>query len=763
MPSDILIEMLSELHLASPQAVSRCEASVRRLCHDLPDFDTVWLDALVQQNVVTKWQAEVLQNALQSPADSGRVSDLLRAGDFLLQQPLGEQTFLAVSQEHGRLAVLRRVPAATELEEEDVRASAWKALLDRLDQLRATAPQSIELPRVWIEGDQHHHVAAGYTPGYSLEELVIRGGRLPWQAVAEIGRQLLEAVTWLESGRLYHGHILLRNIRINAAGHMCLVNPFAHHLESPYLSFRSDLRLEDVECTAPELVSTGRMVDSQSELYSVGCVLWHLLTGRSVFLSTDPVTRLSRAAERDITDPRSIVPDCPDWLAEQLLTMTRRTPELRPESALVASHHWNARAPRGLSASRRILRQMPDRNRAPRVKRRSSSMDRWKALATVSAMLLCFVGYSIHRGILPMPLQLGGSLSAESQPDNTNGNKVSPQRKATITHSDSDGLLRMPAPDAGGVVLLQSGRAYRAADIEFEGQVYIEATGDAPAVIQVADDSWTVKAREISLSDLQIESDSDVKRSLFTAQCKGFKANHTLWQANAGAVAVEGAYGGGVSVSFTDNVFQGVGNAVQMDGSVITCEFGNCLCTVTGAVVRVNHDRGAFPVVRTDRLTVSQSNSLMDLIMGDTATVLMLQVECSESVFATSSSTGGLLRIAGPEKWEPDKLQVLFTAPNQGNGAILSSEVNPVIYLDRSLSQMVALKEEQIENRSLMLVDPIFSASGQRSPWAGFQLIDFDGPKLSPQLPGVDITRLPVPVNPQTESPLETFKKTGEE
>lgn len=757
MPSDNLIRILGELQLASPKVVAQCESSVKNLCHDLPDFDSVWLDALVQRSVLTAWQAQVLQG-------SEDAAGLLSAGDFVLQQPLGEQTFLGASRQNGRLAVLRRLPERSDSDHEEVLLTGWRALLDRLDGIRSGAPDSIELPRVWIDGEQSQFVASGFVPGYTLEELIIRGGRLPWQAVAEIGRQLLEAVAWLESCQLYHSHIVLRNIRLNAHGRMCLVNPFAHHMQSPYLSFRSDLKLDDIECTAPELVSSGRMVDSQSELYSVGCVLWNLLTGRSVFLSTDPVTRLSKAAERDVADARSIVPDCPDWMAEQLLAMTRRTPELRPESALVAARHWNARAPKGVPLSRRLLKQMPERDQTPQVAKRGKQPERWKAVVTVSAMLICFVGYSIHRGILPLPLQLTGAVPTDSESSDSDGSDEIAIREAPPTESDSDGLLMMPSPDAGGVVLLQSGRVYRAADIDYDGQLYIEATGDEPAIIRVADQSWIVDADQVSMSHLQIESDSDTNRPLLEAMCGNLQVNHTLWQSSGGCVSVRGTSGVESSVQFADSVFRGTGDGILLDRAVLSCAFRNCLATSTGAVVRVSHESGAFPVVRAERLTVSQSKSLLDIVVGDPDSVLTLQVECVESVFATSTATAGLIRIAGPENWRPDRLQVLFSPPIQGNGAIVSSAVNPVIYLDRSLRQMVALSEKQIENRSLMLVEPTFAApSGSASPWAGFELTDFDGPKLSPQLPGVDISRLPIPVNPEMGATHKNSVMTGEE
>ncbi|REJ88861.1 MAG: hypothetical protein DWQ29_08145, partial [Planctomycetota bacterium] len=47
-PSSQLIAALSRLGVYRPRDLKRCRGRVRRLARDLPTFDSVWIDALVQ-------------------------------------------------------------------------------------------------------------------------------------------------------------------------------------------------------------------------------------------------------------------------------------------------------------------------------------------------------------------------------------------------------------------------------------------------------------------------------------------------------------------------------------------------------------------------------------------------------------------------------------------------------------------------------------------------------------------------------------------
>ena len=754
MPSENLVELLTEFHLCGRKEIAACESRVRRLCHDLPDFDSVWLDALAQIDVITPWQAEIIQS--NNPHQ-------LQVGRFILREPLGEKTFLAKSTTNNRLAVLRKVQCDSK---QAVVLAACENLIEDLDECRASVPTSLELPRELITQGDDIYLASRFVSGYSADELLIRGGRLPSTIVREIGRQLLDAARWLEEHRKFHGNISLKNVRIQSNGEMVLVAPFVTRLETPHVSFSPDLQLSAVDAIAPENVSTGLDVNSQSELYSVGCVLWQLLTSRSTFLSADPINRVLKSQNSDVADVRSIVPDCPDWIAQQIQTFTRRSPSLRPASIAQAQERWSrAGAGNGVTATRKLLKRLPDRQHRSRVEPHERLKSAFLPIVAATTMIAAFCGYGVYRGLLPMPLKLGSqSTSAERPKEIQKASQVSTERETPHEDRSPHGYLKMPRPDAAGVVVLKSGHTYEASPLTFDGVLHVESTDSTSAVVVVPRSGWSITASQISLSYLQVEELRDTptpnpsppERALIDCRCDVLAIRSSLlsggkntscvrWQALAGVTGV---------VQLENVILQGPAYGLWMTNPADRCELRNILATTSGAAMRYDVDgNGKLPTLRLANVTQVGGKATLDLIMQEMSSkTLRLETVCGESVLAPTSA---LVRIAGPMGWRANHVQVSFLLPERGNPTIVPPAVNPVVHYDRSLKKLVRLDESQVMAQSLLLAEPSFrrpiddSGHTQATPnFEHFELLDYEGPKLSSQLPGVDVTQLPTPVTP---------------
>jgi hypothetical protein len=78
-PPAQLAQLLERLGLATGGQVASVAPAVRRLAGALPEFDSVWIDALAQRRLLTSLQASWL--------NAGRGSEL-RLGPYLLRQRL---------------------------------------------------------------------------------------------------------------------------------------------------------------------------------------------------------------------------------------------------------------------------------------------------------------------------------------------------------------------------------------------------------------------------------------------------------------------------------------------------------------------------------------------------------------------------------------------------------------------------------------------------------------------------------------------------
>ena len=90
---------------------------------------------------------------------------------------------------------------------------------------------------------------------------------------------------------------------------------------------------------SPEMVR-GETVDARSDLFSLGCVLYEMLTGRLAFGGgAGDSHAILKALARDVPPPppRTINPDIPPWLSDLVLQLLSKPREARPDSAKTVS------------------------------------------------------------------------------------------------------------------------------------------------------------------------------------------------------------------------------------------------------------------------------------------------------------------------------------------------------------------------------------------------------------------------------------------
>ena len=756
MPSEQLTERLTSLQICSEEQLRSCEPAVRRLCHDLPDFDTVWIDALAQCRVITPWQADQLLS--DDPS-------VLRVESLLLTDGLGNRTWHAVSTIDGTSSAVTQICSSSDAQI-SVLHSGFDDLIERLDAVRRSAPPSVALPERVIRTDHGLFMISPFIGGWTVEDLLLRGGRLPWQCVAEIGVQLATGLDWLSTNQLIHGELLLRTIRITAAGKTVLVQPFLTGFLNPVISFSSELQLRQIECIAPERVGTGRRADVRSELYSFGCCLWQMLTSRPVYLSADPVTRLIKATERDIADVRTLTPDCPDWMARILNSLTRRSPELRPSDFRDVSQVWSRHTSTSVRHTKELVKRLPDRKQL-KSKLRSASNSRRRSFATTAVttvtMLLLFTGIGLYRGVLPMPLRVSGVTRRESVPMTQSAEStlaIQPPESLSQHERAESGHLKLPSPDAAGVIVLLSGESYEASDIHFPGVLYLESTAAVPATIHVpAGTSWQIHASQASLSGINVrpvKSADDTPRASAKAsliECTSNVLSLTRCRFDCGHAAVESCVhwmpGSDAAriVTVKDCVFDGATYGLWFSQPPVRCGLENVLFADTAASLRCDTDsRDKSPSLNfsASHVTSVAGQSFLDIVSASPDLAeLRIQIRCGESVLCPQLS---LVRTAWPEGISPEVARVEFLLPERGNPTIVSPSIHPVVYFDRSLGKLVQLPTAQVTSESLLMANPVFRS--QPSPQSAVdvvqtsELLDFEGPKLTTEMPGIDVQRL---------------------
>lgn len=758
-PSERLIQTLTASGLCTRAEIDQCEPLVRRLSQDLPDFDSVWLDALVQQNSLTPWQAEQLS--------SFDASSLVLREDFLLK-PLGRHTWLAKSRSREQVSVIRQVPEDRSHNSLQRRLAELVAGISRH---RKTVPRSLAVPEEFITNDETSEAVdrqytstcflrSRYIAGWSLDELIVRGGRLPIDVVAEIGRELLAGLAWFESCGLMHGDVTLRNVRIDDRGQVCLADPFVRKISNPHVVISDRLTLRDCEGVAPELVGTGRQPDARSELYALGCVLWQLLTTRPVVLSADPVTRLMKQKEHDVPDVRTWIPDCPEWMARLIQAMTRRTPELRPTSASDALKQWRQFSGSGLSACRRLVATIPERQlSASRSRKKLSGRQRsgriWPATAAV-ALSVCVV-LAARSGIMPSSLnwdRLAALANSQQKPTD-----VAPENSLAPT-----GPQELPAVDADGRIVLKSGVRYIAARRDFPGTLQIVCDSQPSAIIEIASTTpWILSGRTVDLRGLkltQVSAGTDgnpnttSSQQLLAVQCATLNLQKCIVQSPSSLTEFVGVEwhrprGSEGVVTISDSVFAGGGYGLSMNHPPRRLELNNVLISNRGGGLLAEFQKTDAEIWDISLRNVTQrfGFSLLDAIVhNDGIRSLTLNVLSTECAYAPQTA---VVRIKTPGNWRSEQIKASFRAAETGNPAVIPPNVIPVVYIDPSLGQAIALPDSQLDEEELLPAELQFNdadastSANPKTAWDGSRLQDFDGPKLTDRMPGIIPENLP--------------------
>ena len=104
-------------------------------------------------------------------------------------------------------------------------------------------------------------------------------------------------------------------------------------LKPPSLTSDSVPELSEVRTIAPEWLAEPKSVGPSADLYSVGCLLFRLVTGQDVFVVEDPRALMKAHLEETPREPRSLVPNLSDGLDRIIMRALSKHPNHRFESA----------------------------------------------------------------------------------------------------------------------------------------------------------------------------------------------------------------------------------------------------------------------------------------------------------------------------------------------------------------------------------------------------------------------------------------------
>lgn len=163
---------------------------------------------------------------------------------------------------------------------------------------------------IYDVGNQNnrHYIVMEYVKGQSLKQLIARRGALPIGETVYIMRQLTAAIQAAHQKGIIHRDIKPQNVLITADGSIKITD-FGIAMAQDALQLTvTDSVMGSVHYLAPELAK-GEAATFQSDIYSLGIVLFELLTGDVPFRADTPVQVAIRHLREEIPSIRQLNPN----------------------------------------------------------------------------------------------------------------------------------------------------------------------------------------------------------------------------------------------------------------------------------------------------------------------------------------------------------------------------------------------------------------------------------------------------------------------
>lgn len=164
--------------------------------------------------------------------------------------------------------------------------------------------------------------------GESLTQIFKRAeppNKLNWLNAWKIAKDLGHALQCLYDRKMVHGNIVPSNILLNLATRTVKLNDllFQQSLKgSKWQQARLERKvLSELPYMAPEQLEENAFCDSLTDMYGLGAVVYHRLTGRPPFRGKDPSETMSLIRAGKLEPPKRIVADMPDQFQSIVMKM----------------------------------------------------------------------------------------------------------------------------------------------------------------------------------------------------------------------------------------------------------------------------------------------------------------------------------------------------------------------------------------------------------------------------------------------------------
>ena len=204
------------------------------------------------------------------------------------------------------------------------------------------------------EDDQRPYIVMEYVEGERFAELLRRRGRLPPNEVVELAPQICAGLAHAHVAGLVHRDIKPQNLLLTPSGKVKIADFGIARAEGGTQLTQTGAVLGSAGYFAPEQAA-GADVTAAADLYSLGAVLYELLSGEKLYQFSSLPELLNKQRLHAIRPLHDLVPGLPATTEQAVLHCLAPNPHLRPSATELANE---LTAP---IAAETTTRRLPDR------------------------------------------------------------------------------------------------------------------------------------------------------------------------------------------------------------------------------------------------------------------------------------------------------------------------------------------------------------------------------------------------------------------
>lgn len=171
-----------------------------------------------------------------------------------------------------------------------------------------------------------HYIVMEYVEGITLKTYIEKKGQLSFKEAVSIAIQVGRGIEAAHNKHIIHRDIKPQNIIISTEGKV-KVTDFGIARAASSNTINSDV-MGSVHYASPEQARNG-FVDGKSDIYSLGIVMYEMVTGRVPFDGESTVAIAIQHLQEEMIRPSAYAPDLPISLEKIILKCTQKSPDRR--------------------------------------------------------------------------------------------------------------------------------------------------------------------------------------------------------------------------------------------------------------------------------------------------------------------------------------------------------------------------------------------------------------------------------------------------